>query len=387
MNQEQFRQLLKKHDEGERLSAAEEVQLREAYDQVLNEEIDAVQSDCFLEPADKVRDDLRRRIQQRIASKTKKTFPFRKLQYVAAALLIGLMATGAVYWYLGRPVGKPETLAETNDIQPGENTALLTLSDGSVIALNEVSDGTIATENGIRIEKDAEGRVTYTAQNELQTKPPAFNTISTPKGSQYQLVLPDGSTALLNAGSSLTYPVFFSEKERRVRMTGEVYFEVKKVAAPKGAGNKPFFVETATQEVQVLGTHFNINAYRDERAVRTTLVEGRVKVNAKDGRSAVLKPGQQTVLAQSLEVREADIQEQLSWVNGDFVFRGATLESVLRQVARWYDVEIECPAHLGKIRFTGMVSRSQPLSVIAKMIQSTKKAKVTIKERRFVVTD
>ncbi|MDR2282782.1 MAG: FecR domain-containing protein [Sphingobacterium sp.] len=387
MDQDQFRQLLQKYADGEELSTEEELLLRQAYDQVLNEEMDAVNSDVSIGPADYIGDDLRVRIQQQVEAKTKRPVRFPKLRYVAAVLLFGFVCFAGAYWYLGSPIAKDKEIAVTNDILPGENSAILTLSDGSVIALNEVGSGTIAKQNGVCVEKDTDGKVVYKVDGQYPGVSHTLNTISTPKGSQYQVTLPDGSTALLNAGSSLTYPVCFSEKERRVQMTGEVYFEIKKVIASKGAGNKPFFVETATQEVQVLGTHFNINAYRDESAVRTTLVEGRVKVNTKDGRSALLKPGQQTVLAQSLEVREAAIEEQLSWVNGDFVFRGATLESLLRQVSRWYDVEVEYPPHLGKIRFTGMVSRSQPLSVIAKMIQSTKKAKVTIKGRRFIVTD
>ncbi|MFD2556502.1 FecR family protein [Sphingobacterium tabacisoli] len=387
MDQDRFRQLLQKYADGEELSTEEELLLSQAYDQALDEEMDAVNSDVSLGPADYIGDNLRERIQQQIETKTKRPFRFQKLQYVAAVLLFGFVGFAGAYWYLGSPITKDKELAVTNDILPGENRAMLTLSDGSLIALNDVEDGTIATQDGVRIDKDADGKLIYKVGEQKQELSHRLNTISTPKGSRYQIILPDGSTALLNAESSLTYPVCFSEKERRVEMTGEVYFEIKKIVASKGTGNKPFFVKTATQEVQVLGTHFNINAYTDESVVRTTLVEGQVKVNSKDGRSALLKPGQQTVLGQSLEVREADIQEQLSWTNGDFVFRGATLESLLRQVSRWYDVEVDYPPHLAKIRFTGMVSRSQPLSVIAKMIQSTKKAKVTIKERRFVVTD
>ncbi|MNT25034.1 fec operon regulator FecR [compost metagenome] len=170
-------------------------------------------------------------------------------------------------------------------------------------------------------------------------------------------------------------------------MTGEVYFEIKKLVRPEGKGNIPFFVETDKQEIQVLGTHFNVNAYGDENTVRTTLVEGSVNVRCNSGQSVLLKPGQQAVLTGTLEVREADIQQQLAWVNGDFIFRGETLENVLRQVSRWYDVDVECPAHIGQLRFNGMVSRSQPISSIIKMIQSTKKAKVTLNERRFVVTE
>ncbi|MNL25924.1 fec operon regulator FecR [compost metagenome] len=169
-------------------------------------------------------------------------------------------------------------------------------------------------------------------------------------------------------------------------MTGEVYFEVAKVTQPNSAKRIPFFVESHKQVVEVLGTHFNINAYPDEKAIKTTLAEGSVRVKTLNGHSVLLQPGQQAVLEENLRVESADIRQQLAWKNGDFIFRGETLESALRQVARWYDVEVECPPQLGKLRFNGMVSRSQPLSMIIEMIQLTKQAKVTLKERRLIVT-
>lgn len=387
MDNDIFKKLLQKYAEGQTLSPEEEVQLRQAYDQLLTEELATAAGDSPLGPDEQRGIVLRQKIDQSIADRHTKYFRFDNIRHVAAALLVGFILLAGTYWFWTAKTGNNTQLAQQEDILPGENKARLTLADGSVISLSDAQNGTIATQSGVRIEKDADGNIRYNADEKPETMPSAVNTITTPNGGQYRVTLPDGSVAMLNAASSLSYPVQFSDKERRVKMTGEVYFEIVKMPMPDGKDNVPFFVETAGQEVQVLGTHFNINAYTSEMAIRTTLVEGSVKIRSNDGQSALLKPGQQAVLAKQLAVQQADIQQQLAWVNGDFVFRGETLESILRQVQRWYDIEVEYPPHIGKMRFNGMVSRSQPLSAIVKMIQSTKKATVTVKKRRFIVTD
>lgn len=384
MDNDIFRKLLQKHADGQALSPEEEEQLRQLYDQLLAEEIAATAEDPSPGPGEERGIVMRQRIDQHIADHRTKRFRFDRTRYIAAAILVGLILLAGTYWFR---TGNHQELAQQEDILPGSHKARLTLADGSVISLNDARNGTIATQSGVRVEKDAEDNIRYKANGNPEAMPSAINTIATPNGGQYRVTLPDGSVAMLNAASSLSYPVQFSDKERRVKMTGEVYFEIEKKPVPGGKGNVPFFVETAGQEVQVLGTHFNINAYSNETAIRTTLVEGSVKIRSNTGQSALLKPGQQAVLAKQLDVQQADIQQQLAWVNGDFVFRGETLESILRQVERWYDVKVEYPPHIGKMRFNGMVSRSQPLSAIVKMIQATKKATVTVKKRRFIVTD
>lgn len=387
MDTDIFRKLLQKHTSGQALSPDEEEALRQAYNHLLEEETAAMTEDPSLGPDEQRGVDIRQRIEQRIAAHHTKRFRFYNTRRMAAAILVGFILSAGMYWYwAGRKVNH-DGLAQHEEILPGGKKARLTLADGSVISLNDAPNGVIATEGGVRIEKDAEGNIRYHTGERTNAMPSPVNTIATPKGGQYRVTLPDGSTAMLNAASSLSYPIRFSEKERRVKMTGEVYFEIQKMHLPGGKDNIPFFVETAGQEVQVLGTHFNINAYNDETAIRTTLVEGRVKIRSAGGQSALLKPGQQAVLAKQLHVQPADMQQQLAWVNGDFVFRGETLESILHQVARWYDIEVEYPPHIGKLRFNGMVSRSQPLSAIIKMIQSTRKATITIKKRRLIVTD
>ncbi|WP_341838879.1 FecR family protein [Chitinophaga caseinilytica] len=379
MDNDIFKKLIQKQKDGLPLSPEEDALLRQWYDQLLEEAL--LETDDHI-PEEQGRE-LRRRIDLAIAERTTKRFQIRDLRRIAAILLVGVTLLAGAFWFWPRKVVNDVQA----DIMAGVNKASLTLADGSVIALDDMHDGPVAVQHGVRVEKESDGNIRYHDKGTQEAALPATNTITTPKGGQYRITLPDGSVARLNAASSLSYPVRFSGRERRVKMTGEVYFEISKQPMPGGAGNMPFFVESPGQEVQVLGTHFNINAYSDEPAVKTTLVEGSVKVTTGDGTSALLKPGQQTVLTNHLIVQPADIAQQLAWTNGDFVFRGETLEGVLRQVGRWYDVSVEYPPHIGQLRFSGMISRSQPLSAIVKMIQSTKKATVTIKERRLIVTD
>lgn len=387
MDKDILRKLLQQHADGQSLSPEEEAQLRQAYEQLMEEELAAGDEDPSLGPDDERGFAIRQNIDKRIAVRRMRRLGFGTFRRIAAVLVAGFTLFAGAYWFWTGRTTEDVQLAQQEDILPGSDKALLTLSDGSVISLADAQSGTIAMQGGVRVEKDAEGNIRYQAGSEQPSAALAGNTVSTPNGGQYRITLPDGSVAMLNAASSLSYPVRFSDKERRVKMTGEVYFEIEKLPLPGGKGNVPFFVEAAGQEVQVLGTQFNINAYRNEAAIRTTLVEGSVKVKSTDGQDVLLKPGQQAVLADKLEVQQADIRQQLAWVNGDFIFRGETLESVLRQVERWYDVTAEYPPHIGQLRFNGMVSRSQSLSTIVKMIQSTNKANVTIKERRLIVTD
>jgi transmembrane sensor len=306
------------------------------------------------------------------------------LRVVAAVLF--LFGT-SLFIYRHAPHITSTELTQQKDILPGGEKASLTLADGSVISLSDQEKGVLSTQGELQVEKTKEGEIVYHREKDKALAADAMNTIATPKGGQFQVTLPDGTKVWLNAASSLSYPLRFSKQERRVKMTGEIYFEVAKAIQPTSGKRIPFFVETDKQEVQVLGTHFNVNAYRDEAAVKTTLLEGSVRVLGKNGHSVLLKPGQQATLDENIQVTTADLELQLAWKNGDFIFRAESLKTALRQVARWYDVEIECPEHLGKLRFNGMISRKQPLSVIIEMIQLTKQAKVSIKGRRFIVTD
>jgi len=332
------------------------------------------------------------RLKERIERRNTDTprMPFRLSLWMKIAASLVLVGS-AVYLTNQRKFtsAADDFVQQDTTLAPGDR-ALLTLADGSTISLGEVPVGTLALQGGLRVEKIATGDIIYHVDETDKSMQGAYNSIATPTGGQYTVTLPDGSKAWLNASSSLRYPVQFKANERRVEMTGEVYFEIAKLARTTTNGKKrvPFFVKTDKQEIQVLGTHFNVNAYADEPGVITTLVEGSVRVTATlDGKSTLLHPGQQSILDRGIVVRQADIEQQIAWTKGDFIFRNEELGGILRQISRWYGVEIECPTHLEKLRFDGIVSRKQPLNTIIDMIQTTGKVKMKRIERRIVVTD
>lgn len=308
----------------------------------------------------------------------------RTIRYVAAAFLF--FALAGLIWSLmqGDDFKENRTADLKKEIVPGSDKAILKLADGSTISLSDAAKGSIADQGGVKVQKTAEGAIVYTAATNRASSQ-SYNSISTPNGGQYCVTLPDGSKAWLNAASSLTYPVEFEKKERRVKMTGEVYFEIAKVSNEKKE-RLPFFVETDKQVIQVLGTTFNVNAYANESYDCTTLVEGSVRlVSAHSGKSELLRPGQQALIGNNMLLSEADMQQNLAWINGYFIFRREELGSILRKIARWYDVTVECPPELSTMKFTGKVSRSQSLSAVTEMIASIDKVKLEIKERRIIV--
>lgn len=327
-------------------------------------------------PSDKTKMNLRKR----------GIIPIRqRIQWYAAAILL-FVGLGALLWLWVPQGAKPsEQLAhQKNRITPGSEKAILKLSDGSIISLSDAANGKLVDQAGVNVRKTAAGEIVYTAAGKSAASK-VFNSISTPNGGQYRVTLPDGSKAWLNAASSLTYPIEFDKNERRVKMTGEVYFEITKVSNEKKE-RIPFFVETDKQLIQVLGTTFNVNAYANEPYDCTTLVEGSVRlVAAGNGQSELLKPGQQALVGKNMQLSGADLQQNLAWVNGYFIFRREELGSILRKIARWYDVTVECPPELSTMKFTGKVSRSQSISAVADMITSVNKVNLEIKERRIIV--
>jgi transmembrane sensor len=252
-------------------------------------------------------------------------------------------------------------------ITPGGNKARLTLADGSTIVLDSTSKGVIAQQGVTRVSKTIEGKLEYIAQEKShQLTNQQFNTITTPNGGQYQVVLPDGSTVWLNAASSIQFPTQFSANERRVVITGEVYFDVKKDAT------KPFRVKFGNTEVEVLGTSFNIMAYTNEAATQTTLIEGAVKLkNGKENRK--LTPGQQGTIQDngSVTIQSVDTEEVTAWKQGLFYFREADVATVMKQVARWYDIEVQFEkGSSGKAQkqFTGKVARNVKIEELLDML-------------------
>jgi transmembrane sensor len=271
-----------------------------------------------------------------------------------------------------------------NDVKPGSNQAVLTLANGKRIVLNTSVNGEIAEQSGIRIRKTADGQLIYTLSDSgtaANTGAGAtFNTIETPKGGQYQINLPDGTRVWLNAASSLKYPVRFDEKERKVSLQGEGYFEVAKDK------HKPFKVNSGSQELEVLGTHFNINSYADEPSSKTTLLEGAVRLFPHGGQGLILSPGQQAVLASGrMKVAMVDPEEVLAWKNGNFVFNDEGLETIMRKISRWYDVEVSYQRKPADLTFTGVVSRSKNISAVLNALDKTGKVHFKVDGKKVTV--
>jgi transmembrane sensor len=254
------------------------------------------------------------------------------------------------------------------EIHSKGNQAILTLSNGSVIILDSTKNGIITKQGNVKIIKLDSGQLAYSPQssNGTTSSEISYNTISTPRAAQYQVVLSDGTKVWLNAASSLRFPTSFSGQDRRVELTGEGYFEVSK---NKG---KPFHVQVGTVEVEVLGTHFNIMAYEDEAAIQTTLLEGSVKVSYKS-QSDLLKPGKQAILNRDdnkLTTGDANVQQVVAWKNGYFYFDKSDVKTIMRQVSRWYDLDIIYESPAPDMKFSGKIERELPLSGIAHLLAS-----------------
>ncbi|HEY0769949.1 MAG TPA: FecR domain-containing protein [Sphingobacteriaceae bacterium] len=253
------------------------------------------------------------------------------------------------------------------DVLPGGNHAVLTLSDGTIIVLNSAKNGMLAQQGNIAVNKAADGQLVYDLSgpdNSALTTRPGYNTISTPAGGQYQVILPDGSKVWLNSESSLKFPVVFTGGERHAELTGEGYFEVAKNE------KSPFTVTVNKMKVEVLGTHFNIMAYTDEASVNTTLLEGSVRI-LKGKERAMLTPGQQARVSTNINVENADIQEAVGWKEGYFIFKNEELRSVMRKLSRWYNVDVKYEGEIPVTVFGGRISRYKNISQVLKLLELT----------------
>ncbi|RQO70330.1 anti-sigma factor [Pedobacter sp. KBW06] len=308
--------------------------------------------------------------------------PSRKT-YLAIAASLLLMVAAGLFFYPPQQQ-KPETRNASiglNDVAPGGNKAILTLADGKVIDLDSAKTGTIISQSGLRITKTKDGQLIYNSAPVSEEDPTRYNTISTPRGGQYQINLPDGSAVWLNAASTLKFPVLFTGKERQVELNGEAYFEIAKNK------DKPFMVLCKQQSVEVLGTHFNINSYDDEEGTRTTLLEGSVKVTSTSNqRQVILKPGQQAQLdGNTFLLKEVDAEESMAWKNGFFVFNAESIPAAMRKIARWYDMEVVYEGNIGDQDLAGSVSRFQNVSEVLKTLKLTGIVHFKVEGRRITV--
>ncbi|WP_316838787.1 FecR family protein [Pedobacter gandavensis] len=310
-----------------------------------------------------------------------KVVSFRPIRWAAAAVAVLAIGIGSFY-FSSRPPALPANgiAAEKGEhILPGGNKAVLTLSDGSQITLDDMANGEIAKESGVKITKTADGRLLYSVREGLSHVKPAYNTITTPKGGQYQIALPDGTMVWLNAASSLKYPSSFTGKDRLVTLIGEGYFEVAKDKT------RPFKVKTEEQEVEVLGTYFNINAYDDEDGVKTTLIEGSVKVKLPTNKSAVLKPGEQSLVSNDIKINQVDANSAIDWKQGLFWFNDESIYSIMRQFSRWYNIEVEYRGDVSNVRFGGQVSRMKNLAQVLRIMELTKSIQFRVEGNKIIV--
>jgi ferric-dicitrate binding protein FerR (iron transport regulator) len=311
---------------------------------------------------------------------------------MAAVLLLIL---GILFFRQDGETKSERSFSSSARIDPGGNKATLTLPDGSKISLDEVRTGIVAGEK--LISKNSGGHLVYAEAHAVSIKQgsgkPQYHTITTPKGGIYQVTLPDGTHVYLNSGSSLRYPTVFSADRREVEATGELYFDVAKLLSNRPAGGRvPFIVHTGNQRIEVLGTQFNLNAYADSRNIKTTLVEGSVKIRSKalDGtgeeRTVQLSPGYQVVNNfEVLTVKKADVNQAVAWKSGYFVFDNDNIREIMRQLARWYNIDVSYVGDMKGKRFGGIFKRSKSIFQIMENIEQTGSIDFKTEGRRVTV--
>ena len=281
-----------------------------------------------------------------------------------AAIFLLIAGTGVLYMVIHkRNKQESPVIATTRDLPPGTHKAMLTLADGTVVSLD--SNGRRSLQQGSSIVEQKDDKLIYQQQQEQAAV--SMNTLTTPRGAQFHVQLSDGTKVWLDAASSITYPAAFTGSGRKVRITGQAYFEIAKDAT------QPFLVDVdGRSTIEVLGTDFNVNSYADDGSVRTTLVQGSVRVRQKDGKehSVMLRPGEQAVGGDNvLSVRKgADLDEVLAWKNGLFKFQNSDIQSVMKQLERWYDIEVRYEGTRPKFTFSGEMDRGVMLSTVRQFL-------------------
>ncbi|MGO4288398.1 FecR family protein [Chitinophaga sp. RAB17] len=289
--------------------------------------------------------------------------PLRYRRYLVAASVIILLGVAGIAGLQLRYSSHKKNIIAANlpakEVQPANKKALLTLADGSTIALDDAANGALGRQGGTSVIKNTKGQLSYQADEAGGAV--VYNTLTVPRGGQFQLILPDGTKVWLNSASSIRYPTAFRGADRKVMLQGQAYFEIA------GKANQPFKVQANEMEVVVLGTRFDMMAYTDEPTINATLLDGKIKVQ-----DQILRPGQQAVLAlagHQLTVKEADVNKIMAWKNGLFVFNNMDLPTILREIARWYDVEIVYNTAPGKELYGGGISRNLNLSAVLHVLE------------------
>ncbi|MEP7376062.1 MAG: FecR domain-containing protein [Chitinophagaceae bacterium] len=413
MNSEKLFELLKKYDEGQ--CTAQELNELEAWYTAL----DKKQVGFLVPPGSEQAATITRQklaelkarlhiaVEPEQATTVVGHIPWRRISVAASiTLLLGLGAWFTTLSLSNSRIKNPAIIAQHTgtDALPGANKASLTLADGRIIILDSAAVGKLAEQGGSDVLNQGNG-IAYTGSDGAAEI--VYNTLATNRGEQYSLTLSDGTRAWLNAASSIRYPVAFIGNERKVEITGEVYFEVAPsiVNTSSGRGDivseakqkRPFMVQKGDMQVTVLGTHFNVNAYDDETDIKVTLLEGSVRVQVPSLRErglrgeAIIKPGQQATVIpgpdpESIKViNNADIDQTMAWKNGRFHFTGADIQTVMRQLGRWYDMEIIYEGKPPADKFGGMISRNMNLSNVLKILNLSG-IKYKIEGKKLIIT-
>ena len=322
------------------------------------------------------------KVKARIQANTYHTKNLFRNYWMYAAAAIVIIVAGGVY-YMDTGAGKPSVsvpviIAANDDLQPGVSKAVLLTGNGGQVDLSASSDSVIRIEGNIAAHNSGT-MLSYSADIK-SNQAVSFNTLKTPAGGEYQVRLPDGSRVWLNAASSLTYPTMFTAATRTVELSGEGYFEVAKNE------EKPFIVKTSTVDVQVLGTHFNVKAYKDEESVMTTLLEGLVKINS-GNTSALLNPGQQAISDRKdiKVVNKEDVEEVVAWKNGLFSFNRDSIQTVMSQIARWYNIDVVYQSKINHL-FTGRIYRNSTASQVFRLLEVSGDVHFKVEGRSVMVT-
>lgn len=351
--------------------------------------LNALQHEQYSNASDaKTKEDVYQSILYRIRQMDQKEVSMRsppkqpRWWWMAAAILILAVGVGAFLRFQNRSSEKGLKPSLAYRIVPGSNKATLTLANGNAILLDSTTAGRLAQQGNSQVIKAGAGILEYKEQEEkanVSKEKPLFNTLSTPKGGEFQLVLPDGSKVQLNAASSIRFPTSFSGKTRVVEINGEAYFEIAQNS------KKPFIVKKGKMEIEVLGTSFNVNAYDDESSIKVTLLEGKVKVANGLGQSAMLNPGEQAQVTKGISVeKDVSTREVVAWKNGKFQFNITDIHEIMKQISRWYDVEVEYKGTVST-HFWGSISRSVALSNVLEMLEQTGGVKFKLEGEKIIV--
>lgn len=383
MDQQEFRRLIEKYLDGN-ASKKEEQQLLNFFNSFQSDE---GWDETLLGNKQQLEDKMLGRLQNAVSRPVDqhRIIHLLSFKHVAAAVVFLLTISSVVYLVCKKTAQQPLAVNKaviTHDVDPGGNKATLTLSDGSTYILDSAKDGVLVKNKNISIKKEKDGKIVYLADAGKNTgnEAEAFNTMTTKTGGQYQLLLADGTKVWLNSESSLKYPIAFKGSQRNVELTGEAYFEVAKNAA------MPFNVKVNNMEVRVLGTHFNIMAYNNETSIKTTLLEGAVKLSV-GNQSNVLKPGQQGMVNKSgqIKVVETDGERAIAWKNGYFVFDRSNIQEIMNQLSRWYDTKVIYEGKIPDDEYVGKIARNVKLSQVLHILELSN-VHFKIENKNIIVT-